>query len=164
MLLHYLLSVAVVTVAVGFCWLRMVLSPVYSPGDPPPRASIIGMFVGLILRPGIRITRGRPVPTIIASWLFWIAIVSAVCGAMKVHEVPWKGWPTVYGLLCGVAIGLLFLLPGFVVGMGFVKVMKISSFEGASGYAVVGIALLFGLIGWISGSILMTLWFNRHLR
>lgn len=47
--------------------------------------------------------------------------------------------------------GLFGILLGGIVGAGCVKWFGISSFEGAPGYAIVGSALLGGLVGFMAG-------------
>jgi hypothetical protein len=59
--------------------------------------------------------------------------------------------------LNSIVISILSGIPGIflggLIGMGCVKWFRISSFEGGSGYAVVGIALLGGLVAVITGFI-----------
>ena len=58
-------------------------------------------------------------------------------------------WPN--SLLVSFLTGLLGLFLGGIIGLACVKWFRISSFEGASGYAVVGVALCGSFLAFIVG-------------
>ncbi len=59
-----------------------------------------------------------------------------------------------FAFLGAVGGAIMGVLLGILIGLGTVEVFNISNFEGGSGYAVAYIALLFGIIGLITGVIL----------
>ena len=131
-------------------WLRR--QPVWD-GTTPPRLTLPTRLVSLVLRPGVRLTGGAPWRTGLYSWVAWTLAGWLVVGALFGAAFDWRGQRVVHGLLAmlfGAAAGAA---AGTGVGILIATRTHMSSVEGKSGFFVLGIALLGGIVGLLAGTV-----------
>lgn len=155
----------VVAMAVVFAhvWMRAqpIVTDLQNYQRPTGIKAVFARFVGWTIRPGIAMTRGHPFHCLWTSWIAWSAIGLLVLTVVLGATGEWTGRGIVLGILAGLGIGVVCGLLAFAGAMAYANATNMSSFEGKSGFFVMGITLLGGLVGTIGGIVGMIWFFSR---
>jgi hypothetical protein len=129
------------------------------------KPNLINVFAGLALNNGFRLTRrfrltgDRQLMTAtLVAWVIWTLLGGAIIALVAPGYNP-RGMYLVYGALCGLAGAVVGCAIGLACGMWYAKATNMSSFEGKSGYFVVLIGLLGGMVGGLAAGIGMAMFF-----
>jgi hypothetical protein len=153
-------AVAAVLCALSAALLRL------QPMDSQP--GMVNRFAGLTIGHGFRLTQRwrltgdrQLLGATLVAWLVWAVIGGAIIALLAPGYDPGRMW-IVYGLLCG-AVGAIggFFLAAFSA-LAYAKAINMSSFEGKSGYFVMLIGLLGGIVGALACGIAMALYFRSQ--
>lgn len=132
------------------------------------KPNLINRFGGLALNNGFRLT-GRwrltgdrqLIAATLAAWLIWTVLGGAIIALVRPGYDPGRMW-IVYGILCGIGGFIVGCAIGIAGGAAYAKATNMSSFEGKSGYFVVAIGLLGGILGALACGIGMALYFRSR--
>jgi hypothetical protein len=132
------------------------------------KPNLVNRFAGLMIGNGFRLTRRfrltgdrQLVTATLVSWLIWTLLGGAIIAIVAPGYNP-RGMYLVYGGLCGIAGAVAGCALGLACGTWYAKATNMSSFEGKSGYFVVLIGLLGGVVGGLAAGIGMAMFFYHR--
>jgi hypothetical protein len=147
------------------CVASAVLLHMQPMGSKP---GLVNRFAGITIGRGFRLIRRwrltgprQLVAATFAAWLMWSVLGGLAIALFAPGYDPGRMF-LIYGLLCGVVGAIVGLAIGVAGGAWYAKATNMSSFEGKSGYFVMLIGLLGGILGGLICGIGMTLYFRSQ--
>lgn len=132
------------------------------------KPGLVNRFAGIAIGRGFRLIdrwrltgQRQLIAATVVAWLMWSVLGGLVIALVAPGYDPGR-MHVIYGVLCGIVGAVVGFTIGVVGATHYAKASNMSSFEGKSGYFVVAIGLLAGLVGALVCGIGLALYFRSR--